>query len=617
MCRDGAPGDRGLHDVGEAAHREAHAGAAVAVRMARDGGSRFRRLLPRMMRQQPADQHGPGQDDNQVCAVAVADHICGAIDRFVRRAVRGRSQVSNQFIDPRVAVGRGLRRLRKIRILPHVQRDEFSLCTSKFESDMPSHAVRSNRRVETVLPETARACYACLGRCLDPFRRSSNVGSNIGDRDLCRRDAAQRLRGRGADGVDADDHRHGAGGPDADRLGHGRAERQPGDLRLVQLEGQLCERDRHRRDLPGQEGDETYTIEVKATATNEQNATASATSLPTATVIDAASTVSPTISGADVEGQTLTAAAGITGGDGDGGTTVYQWQRSTDNFVSNITNVGTNSSTYTLGEGDENDTIRVQVSFTDDTNKTYSGTSVATATVIDPAPAKSRLGFPRCPDGRKPRQPAVSFGHSTRLMLRRRVILKGQADQSDRREIAIVPIRIMTGLPICGQREWERGAKLAGLDAGAARHRAASRPIAPPALVPAQQPARRAPVPSTVKAGRPGNRFQPRRLHADHRRSRRQARRRGGGGPVRHALQHGEGCFQHRWKRCPRLHRGLHRSLAIRTTATPGVEQGPCIVSSTVSCGQAKRCNCYDYGGRVQIPASFANSIPHVDTPEF
>ena len=31
--------------------------------------------------------------------------------------------------------------LPRIRKLPHVQRDEYSLCTSKFESDMPSHGV--------------------------------------------------------------------------------------------------------------------------------------------------------------------------------------------------------------------------------------------------------------------------------------------------------------------------------------------------------------------------------------------------------------------------------------------------------------------------------------------
>jgi hypothetical protein len=35
----------------------------------------------------------------------------------------------------------GLRRSARIRTLPNIQRDEFSFCTSKFESDMPSHGV--------------------------------------------------------------------------------------------------------------------------------------------------------------------------------------------------------------------------------------------------------------------------------------------------------------------------------------------------------------------------------------------------------------------------------------------------------------------------------------------
>jgi hypothetical protein len=87
-------------------------GSPVAIRTARGGGSRFLRLSPRLARQQPAHQRGPRQHDNQVCAVAVADHIRGAIDRFVRRAVRGRGQVSDQFIDPRIAAGRVFHDLR-------------------------------------------------------------------------------------------------------------------------------------------------------------------------------------------------------------------------------------------------------------------------------------------------------------------------------------------------------------------------------------------------------------------------------------------------------------------------------------------------------------------------
>jgi hypothetical protein len=64
------------------------------------------------------------------------------------------------------------------------------------------------------------------------------------------------------------------------------------------------------------EGDEGATIEVVATATNDNGATVSKTSAATIAVIDAAPTIStPVISGNAQEGQTLTASA--TAGQGD------------------------------------------------------------------------------------------------------------------------------------------------------------------------------------------------------------------------------------------------------------------------------------------------------------
>ena len=58
------------------------------------------------------------------------------------------------------------------------------------------------------------------------------------------------------------------------------------------------------------ESDETFKIEVVATTTNDNGATVSQTSAATATVLDAAPTVTtPTITGTAQEGQTLTAAA--------------------------------------------------------------------------------------------------------------------------------------------------------------------------------------------------------------------------------------------------------------------------------------------------------------------
>ena len=66
-----------------------------------------------MTRQQPADESGSGQDDHQVSAIAVANHIGGAIDRLVGRAARGRPQTIDQLIDDRVAETRVFHDLRQ------------------------------------------------------------------------------------------------------------------------------------------------------------------------------------------------------------------------------------------------------------------------------------------------------------------------------------------------------------------------------------------------------------------------------------------------------------------------------------------------------------------------
>jgi len=49
-----------------------------------------------MMRQQPADERGSGQDDHEICAITVADDT---VDCLIRRAVRGRAKIQDQFID--------------------------------------------------------------------------------------------------------------------------------------------------------------------------------------------------------------------------------------------------------------------------------------------------------------------------------------------------------------------------------------------------------------------------------------------------------------------------------------------------------------------------------------
>ena len=127
------------------------------------------------------------------------------------------------------------------------------------------------------------------------------------------------------------------------------------------------------------EGDENTTITVVASFTDDTGQATSQTSAATATVLDVAPTVTtPTITGSDIEGSTLTASATVTGD--KSGTPSYQWQ-------SNGTDIsGATASTYTLTEGDENTTITVVASFTDDTGQATSQTSAATATVLDVAP---------------------------------------------------------------------------------------------------------------------------------------------------------------------------------------------------------------------------------------
>ena len=129
-----------------------------------------------------------------------------------------------------------------------------------------------------------------------------------------------------------------------------------------------------------QEGDESFTIEVKATVTNDNGITISATSTPTAAVLDAAPTITtPMITGTAQEGQTLTAAA--TAGQSDNPVT-YAWYSSADNYSNPI---GTGS-TYLVKEGDEGFTIEVKATATNDNSATISATSAATAAVIDAAP---------------------------------------------------------------------------------------------------------------------------------------------------------------------------------------------------------------------------------------
>ena len=86
----------------------------------------------------------------------------------------------------------------------------------------------------------------------------------------------------------------------------------------------------------------------------------------------------PTITGAATEDQVLTVVtSGISDADGLG-TFTYQWQRATNAaFTAGVTTVGTNSTTYTLGDADVGNYIRVRVTYTDG-NATAEGPLVST-----------------------------------------------------------------------------------------------------------------------------------------------------------------------------------------------------------------------------------------------
>ena len=102
-------------------------------------------------------------------------------------------------------------------------------------------------------------------------------------------------------------------------------------------------------------------------------------------VTNHAPTGSVLIAGTPQEGQILTADTS-TLADADGlGTLHYQWQRSDDGSfsVGHVTNIGSDSATYHLLEADENDQIRVVVSYTDGQGTAESVTSAASAAVAD------------------------------------------------------------------------------------------------------------------------------------------------------------------------------------------------------------------------------------------
>ena len=108
---------------------------------------------------------------------------------------------------------------------------------------------------------------------------------------------------------------------------------------------------------------------------------------------NSAATGTPTISGSAQVGETLTAdTTGIA--DADGLTNVsysYQWTRNDGSTDTDIQ--GATGSSYTLVDVDEGETIKVEVSFTDDTGNDETLSSGATDAVAAPEPPAKPTGL--------------------------------------------------------------------------------------------------------------------------------------------------------------------------------------------------------------------------------
>jgi hypothetical protein len=136
------------------------------------------------------------------------------------------------------------------------------------------------------------------------------------------------------------------------------------------------------------EGDENREVRVEATFTDQFGHSVIADSNATTAVKDVPPTLSVSIAGKAVEGQTLTATP-VIGTDGDGGTISYVWESSADGIIFTPIAGAANGASYVLAEGDENREVRVEATFTDDTDQSVTADSNATTSVKDVPPTLS------------------------------------------------------------------------------------------------------------------------------------------------------------------------------------------------------------------------------------
>ena len=106
------------------------------------------------------------------------------------------------------------------------------------------------------------------------------------------------------------------------------------------------------------------------------------------TPVNDAATGTPTITGSNNVGSTLTAStSGIIDVDGLPDSFTYQWKRFAGNGTTFETNIGTNSRTYTLTSSEEGKKVKVEVSFTDNGGTDEGPLVSSTFPSLTPSPA--------------------------------------------------------------------------------------------------------------------------------------------------------------------------------------------------------------------------------------
>ena len=121
---------------------------------------------------------------------------------------------------------------------------------------------------------------------------------------------------------------------------------------------------------------------MHASFTDDTSVLVGADSAATATKVVDNSSLSVAISGTAREGATLTATPTIGDSDDTGATVSYQWLISTDGGLTWLNIPDATASTYVVAEGDENLSVGVRASFTDDTGQLLSAYSAPTATKV-------------------------------------------------------------------------------------------------------------------------------------------------------------------------------------------------------------------------------------------